>query len=52
MRGIISIIIGLVFIVGGLSGKMAIRWTQSGAGLAVVGVAIIAYGIYQMVKKA
>jgi hypothetical protein len=52
MRGILSIIIGLVFIVGGLSGKLALRGTESGPLLALVGVGLIGLGIYRIVKKA
>jgi hypothetical protein len=52
MRGIVSIIIGLVFIVGGLSGKMVMRGTESGYGLAVIGVGLIGLGIFRMTRKA
>ncbi len=48
MRGIIDVIIGLVFVVGGLSGKLAFRGTNSGTLLAVVGGGLIAFGIYKM----
>ncbi len=48
MRGIIDVIIGLVFVVGGLSGKLAFRGTNSGGLLAVVGGGLIAFGIYKM----
>jgi hypothetical protein len=51
MRGIISIIIGLVFIIGGLTGKLSLRFTDSGYALAVVGVLLICLGIYRVVKK-
>jgi hypothetical protein len=50
MRGIINIGIGAVFIVGGLSGKMALRGTQSGPGLAVVGGFLILLGIYRLAR--
>ncbi len=52
MRGVLNIIIGLVFVVGGLSGNLAFRGTQSGGLLAVVGVGLIGLGVYRMVKKA
>ncbi len=52
MRGVLNIIIGLVFVVGGLSGKLAFRGTQSGGLLAVVGAGLIGLGVYRMVKKA
>jgi hypothetical protein len=52
VRGIISIVIGLVFIIGGLSGKLSLRFTDSGYALAAVGVLFIGLGIYRLVKKA
>jgi hypothetical protein len=39
--GIISIILGLVMIVGGLTGTLTLRGTQSGTGLAVVGAVVL-----------
>ncbi len=51
MRGIISIVIGLVFIIGGLSGQMQLRGTGSGPALAAVGVVLIGFGIFRIVKK-
>jgi hypothetical protein len=51
MRGVISIIIGIVFIVGGLTGNMALRGTSSGPALAVVGGLLIALGVYRIVAS-
>ncbi len=51
MRGIINIIIGLVFIVGGLSGRLALIGTQSGIALAVVGLLLVGLGIFRMVSS-
>ncbi|MGA2254995.1 MAG: hypothetical protein ABSG53_10060 [Thermoguttaceae bacterium] len=51
MRGIINIVIGLVFIVGGLSGGMVLRGTNSGMGLAVLGVVLTGWGIFRFVKQ-
>ena len=48
MRGIINIIIGLVFIIGGLSGQMSLRGTHSGGGLAIVGVVLILFGVFRL----
>lgn len=48
MRGAISIIIGIVFIIGGLSGKLVLIGTHSGIGLAVVGGLLIALGVFRM----
>ncbi len=43
-----SLIIGLIFIVGGLSGKLALIGTNSGVALAVVGVLLVGRGIYRI----
>jgi hypothetical protein len=51
MRGLISIVIGVVFIWGGLSGNMALRGTKNGPALAVVGVFLIGLGIFRMTRK-
>jgi hypothetical protein len=51
MRGVINIVIGLVMVVGGLSGKLVVRGTQSGIALAVVGAILIGLGVYRMAKK-
>ncbi len=48
MRGLVNVIIGLVFIVGGLSGKLAMRGTQSGVALAAIGGVLLLLGIYRM----
>lgn len=45
-----NIIIGGVFIVGGLSGNMALRGTNSGPALAVVGGLLVVWGIVQVVR--
>ncbi len=46
-----NIVIGLVFLIGGLSGKIAIRGTDSTVGAAVVGTGLIIWGIVQMVRS-
>jgi hypothetical protein len=50
MRGIISIIIGTIFIVGGLTGKLVLIGTHNGPALAVVGGVIILLGIARIAK--
>ncbi len=45
-----NIIIGLIFLVGGLSGKLALFGTNSSTALAVVGAVLIVWGIIQMVR--
>ena len=50
MRGIANIIIGGVFIYGGLSGTLVLNGTHSGQGLALVGAGLVALGIYRMTR--
>ena len=51
MRGLINIIFGLVFIVGGLSGKLVLIGTHSGPALAGLGVLLLILGIFRMVQR-
>jgi hypothetical protein len=51
MRGVLNIIIGLVFVIGGLSGKLVMKGTQSGGALAVIGVVLLGLGAYRMVSR-
>jgi hypothetical protein len=46
-----NIVIGAVFIIGGLSGHLALRGTNSSIALAAVGVGLIGWGLYQVVNK-
>ncbi len=46
-----SVIIGLIFIAGGLSGKLALVGTNSGVALAVVGVLLVGRGMYRIRKQ-
>lgn len=48
MRGIVNIIIGIVFIIGGLTGNLVLIGTHSGAALAAVGGGLVLLGIYRM----
>ena len=48
MRGIGNIIVGVLFIVGGLSGQFVLIGTNSGELLAVVGVGLIVLGLIRM----
>ena len=52
MRGFGNIVIGGVFIVGGLSGKLALLGTNSGGALAAVGAGLLVWGIVQAAKGA
>lgn len=46
-----NIVIGIVFVIGGLSGQLALRGTNNGPALAVVGGGLVIWGIVQMVRK-
>ena len=50
VRAAINIVIGLVMIIGGLSGNLALRGTGSGELLAGLGAAILLWGGYLLVK--
>jgi uncharacterized membrane protein HdeD (DUF308 family) len=47
----IKIIIGIVFIVGGLSGRLVLIGTNSGVALAVFGAVLVVWGILNMVRR-
>ncbi|MGA2787526.1 MAG: hypothetical protein ABSF60_08360 [Verrucomicrobiota bacterium] len=47
----VKIIIGLVMVIGGLSGNLVLVGTNSGAALAVLGGALIVWGIARMVRQ-
>jgi hypothetical protein len=46
-----NIIIGIAFIIGGLSGKIALRGTDSGGAIAALGGALLIWGIVQKVRQ-
>ena len=50
MSGIINIIVGIAFVIAGLSGKFALLGTDSPKALAAVGLIPIAMGIYQLLQ--
>lgn len=50
MSGIFNIVIGLVMLVGGLSGKLAFFGTNSPGILALVGAVVTGLGIFQTVR--
>jgi hypothetical protein len=52
MRGIINIVIGVVFIIGGLSGSLVLAGTHSGGALAVAGVFLCLLGLYRLTRSA
>jgi uncharacterized membrane protein HdeD (DUF308 family) len=47
----ISIIIGIVMIIGGLSGKLVLIGTNSGVALAVLGAVLVVWGIIKIVRR-
>lgn len=46
-----NIIIGLVMIIGGATGKLSLRGTNSSGALVAIGVALLGWGIYQIVRS-
>ncbi|HEY3320614.1 MAG TPA: hypothetical protein VGP72_09130 [Planctomycetota bacterium] len=46
-----NIVVGVIFILGGLSGQLALRGTDSSIGLAVVGFVLVGWGIYQVTQS-
>ena len=46
-----NIIIGAVFVIGGLSGKLALIGTNSSTALAVVGAGLVVWGIAQVSRR-
>jgi hypothetical protein len=45
-----NIVIGIIFIVGGLSGKLALLGTNSPVALTIVGVGLLVWGIIQVAR--
>lgn len=50
-KTMVKIIIGLVMIVGGLSGKLVLVGTNSGVALAVLGGILIIWGVAKMIRQ-
>jgi hypothetical protein len=46
-----NIIIGAIFILGGLSGKLVLIGTGSSAALVVVGVGLVIWGVVQVRRR-
>jgi hypothetical protein len=47
----VKIIMGLVMIIGGLSGKLVLVGTNSGGALAAVGIGLLVWGIFNLVNS-
>ena len=52
MRGLWWVIIGAVGIIGGASGQLVLRGTDSSLGLIIVGSCAALFGVYQLVSDA
>ncbi len=48
MRGIFNIIVGIVFVIGGMSGELVMKGTESGVALAILGLFLIGLGAYRL----
>jgi hypothetical protein len=46
-----NIIIGLVMIIGGATGKLALRGTHSSGALVVIGVLLLGWGVFSMTRN-
>lgn len=46
-----NIIIGLVMIIGGATGKLALIGTQSSGALVVLGIVLLGWGVFQIVRS-
>ena len=51
MRGIINIILGLIMLIGGLSGKLVLIGTNSGWALAAIGGVLILIGGFRLISS-
>jgi hypothetical protein len=49
-RGIVNLILGGLFIVGGASGQLVFIGTQSSIAILAFGVVLVGLGVYRIVK--
>ena len=47
-----NIIFGVIMMIGGFSGTLALRGTNSGGALGVLGIGLFLYGLYQVKSRA
>jgi hypothetical protein len=47
----LSVILGIVFIVGGLTGNLTLIGTHSGTALAIVGVVVLGRGLHRLRRQ-
>jgi hypothetical protein len=50
MRGIVNIVIGAIFIIGGLSGRLVLIGTHNGPALAGLGAVLVVIGILRLAR--
>jgi len=50
MRGFGNILVGIVFIIGGATGKLALIGTDSSVAILILGVALVGWGGWQAVR--
>ncbi|MDB5327764.1 MAG: hypothetical protein JWM57_3333 [Phycisphaerales bacterium] len=50
MRGVFGLIVGIVFIAGGLSGQMVLIGTHSGPALAAVGAVLCVINVLRIMQ--
>ena len=46
-----KIILGVIFIIGGLSGQMVLRFTNSSEALTIVGAGLVVWGIVEIMRR-
>jgi hypothetical protein len=46
-----NILVGIIFIIGGLTGNLALIGTNSGIALAIVGFGLVGWGVYKMMRN-
>jgi hypothetical protein len=51
MGNIVTIVIGVVFIAGGLSGQFVLRGTDSSVAIIAIGAALIVWGTFRLIKE-
>jgi hypothetical protein len=51
MGNIVTIVIGVVLIVCGLSGEFVLRGTDSSLAIIVVGIAVAIWGVFRLIQE-
>jgi hypothetical protein len=50
MRGIVNIVVGIIFIIGGLTGRLVLIGTHNGPALAILGAVLLVIGLMRMAR--